>query len=66
MKTNTVSVFNTDTKFYRNENNDVFLKCTCGGEELIMKNTPVATDELVRQMRAAIANHDHLVRQMAA
>lgn len=66
MRTNTKSIFDSEIRFYRNKDNDVYVRCTCGWDEVLMKNIPLANDNLVEQMKAAIANHQHSEKQIAA
>lgn len=65
MRTNTESIFPQDVRFYRNEKNDVYLKCICGSEEIVLKNAAKITDKFEKQLREAVANHNCVQAKVA-
>jgi hypothetical protein len=64
-RTNTESIFPQDLRFYRNDKNDVYLRCVCGYEEIIAKNTSTINDQFAKQMRESAANHNCVVAKVA-
>ena len=43
--------------FHRNSNNDIYLTCVCGFEEIVAKNTPIANDNVEFNMRDMLKKH---------
>lgn len=46
-----------EASFHRNGNNDIYLTCVCGFEEVVAKNTPVANDNTEFNMREVLKKH---------
>ena len=57
-RTNMVSIFPDNPKFYRDENRDLYIRCDCGYNEILRKNAENINDEIAAEMRAAAANHN--------
>lgn len=43
--------------FYRNKKKDIFIGCSCGFDEVVYKNAPVANDNVASTMYEAIKKH---------
>ena len=57
-RTNIVSIFPENPKFFRDDNNDLYIRCDCGHNEILRQNAEKITDEIAAAMRQAAANHN--------
>ena len=57
-RTNIVSIFPENPKYFRDKNNDLDIRCVCGYDEILRKNAENITSEIAAEMRQAAANHN--------
>lgn len=46
-----------EVSFYRNKKNDIFLRCSCGLDEVVVKGAAAANDNVATTMYEAMKRH---------
>ena len=57
-RTNMVSIFPENPKFFRDKDGDLYIRCACGYNEILRKNAEKITSEIAAEMRQAAGNHN--------